>query len=206
MGRVRRLLGIGRRAARDARRVAVGREPLRVDLVGLARAAYVGAGEAPIVVIGDSLAERAPWSAMLDRPCANRGFAGMRIAEVAEWARSCVPPSAERVLVWARTNDALDERPGDAILADVDHLVEVVRSCAATATIHVLTLPPLGPLHIDAVQLFNQHVRQLEVVEVVEVTSVLGTPRRRLCPDGIHVNGEGYDAVAPVLRSSLFGH
>lgn len=198
-------MGIGRRAARDVMRVMAGRDQLRADFVGLARSSYDGAGEAPIVVIGDSLAERAPWSAMLDRSCAIRGFAGMRIAEVAEWARLCVPASAERVVIWAGTNDALDERPGDAILADIDDLVEVVRSSAPTATIHVLTLPPLGPLHMDAVQLFTQHARQLEGVDVVEVTEVLRNPRRRMCPDGIHVSGEGYDAIAPVLRSSLFG-
>lgn len=188
-------------AAKRRRRAAA---PARPDLVAAARAAHPGRVESTVVALGDSQAERAPWSAMLGQLVEHRGYGGMLISEVTAWAAEALSPDVEQVVLWVGTNDAMEGRSRAEVEKDLKALLSTITAAAPDVHVIALTLPPLGT-HQDQVR---DHAELLTVlaarypVSVVDVTEMLRGPGA-LIGDGVHVSGLGYDLIAPLVRAAL---
>lgn len=157
-----------------------------------------------MVVLGDSLAERAPWSALLGVPVVNAGYGGMLTREVTEWAVEVLHPDVETVVVWVGTNDAMEAYSRERVAADQRALVDTIRESSPAARIICLTLPPLGA-HAQQVEEHAAVLAQLADEGSLTVADV--TPRLRsagmLIGDGVHISGRGYEVVGHAMREAL---
>ena len=152
-------------------------------------------GEAT-VLIGDSQIERGPWSEVLDAPVAVRGQGGMLIAEVTATVPDTVPGDAERVIVWAGSNDALHEHTPAEAGEDMTELLAAVRAAAPDAELVVLSLPPLEWADVTDMNASLEAAASSAGATWVDVTPALGG---LLADDGVHLTGAGYEAVAEQL-------
>lgn len=204
MGLVAKLRHLKHRAFVAAKRRRRAAAPARPDLVAAARAAHPDAVEGTVVALGDSLAERAPWSAMIGQAVAHRGYGGMLISEVTTWAAETLGPGLEQVVLWVGTNDAMEARPRDEVRTDLEALFRTITTAAPGVHVAALTLPPLGT-HQEQVRdhaELLEHLAAQYPVTVVDVTDVLRAPGA-LIGDGVHVSGRGYDLIAPLVRAAL---
>ena len=152
---------------------------------------------AATVAIGDSYAERGPWAEVLGEPVAVRGQGGALIAEVTQWADT-VPSDAERVIIWAGTNDALHGYGSAEAEEDMKALITAVNAAAPGAEVVVLGIPPLewadpSPVNVG-------------LAAAAEQTGATWVPTDMLdgylADDGVHVTGAGYAQVASTLQTS----
>ncbi|MCZ4325216.1 GDSL-type esterase/lipase family protein [Brachybacterium paraconglomeratum] len=154
-------------------------------------------GEAT-VLIGDSQVERGPWSEVLDAPVALRGQGGMLIAEVTATAPDTIPEGAERVIIWAGSNDALHERTPAEAGADMTELLAAVEAAAPGAELVVLSLPPLEWVDVTDTNTALETAAADAGATWVDVTPALNG---LLADDGVHLTGPGYEVVADALRT-----
>ena len=204
MGPVAMLRQVKHRAFVAAKRRRLAAAPARPDLVAAARAAHPGRAESAVVALGDSQAERAPWSAMLGLPVEHLGYGGMLISEVTAWVAETLRPDAELVVLWVGTNDAMEARPRDEVRTDLEALFRTITTVAPGVHVVALTLPPLGT-HQEQVRdhaELLEHLAAQYPVTVVDVTDALRAPGA-LIGDGVHVSGRGYDLIAPIVRAAL---
>lgn len=152
----------------------------------------------PTVLIGDSQIERGPWSEVLDTPVAVRGQGGMLIAEVTATVPDTVPGDAERVIVWAGSNDALHERTPDQAGEDMTSLLTAIESASPDAELVVLSLPPLEWADVTDTNAALETAASGAGATWVDVTPALDG---LLADDGVHLTGQGYEVVAEALRT-----
>ncbi len=154
-------------------------------------------GEAT-VLIGDSQIERGPWSEVLDAPVAVRGQGGMLLDEVTATVPETVHGDAERVIVWAGSNDVLHERTPDDAGRDMGELLAAVEDAAPGAELVVLSLPPLEWGDVTATNIALGAAAERAGATWVDVTPALDG---QLADDGVHLTGAGYEAVAEALAA-----
>ena len=148
------------------------------------------------MVVGDSHAEYGPWSELLGEPVAVRGQAGATTVEVTGWADG-VPDSAERVIVFAGSNDVLRG-------AEPAHLRQDAEALYRSLPGHVVAVgvPPLVGLEAEAAEA-NAVLRDAATAagaEWVDPTAALSGPGL-VRHDGVHLTGDGYEALADLLRT-----
>ena len=152
----------------------------------------------PTVLIGDSQIERGPWSEVLDTPVAVRGQGGMLIAEVTATVPDTIPADAERVVVWAGSNDALHERTPAEAGGDMTELLTAVAAAVPGAELVVLSLPPLEWADVTDTNAALETAASGAGATWVDVTPALDG---LLADDGVHLTGQGYEVVAEALRT-----
>lgn len=150
------------------------------------------------VLIGDSQIERGPWSEVLDEPVAVRGQGGILIAEVTATVPGTVTGDAERVIVWAGSNDALHEHTPAEAGEDMTALLAAARAAAPGAELVVLSLPPLEWIDVTDMNASLEAAASSAGATWVDVTPALDG---LLTDDGVHLTGDGYEAVAEALRT-----
>ena len=159
---------------------------------------FTGLEGEPVVLIGDSQIERGPWSEVLDTPVAVRGQGGMLIAEVTATVPDTVPGDAERVIVWAGSNDALHERTPAEAGENMTELLAAVEVAAPDAELVVLSLPPLEWVDVTDTNTALKTAASGAGATWVDVTPALDG---LLADDGVHLTGAGYEVIAEVLRT-----
>lgn len=159
---------------------------------------FTGLEGEPVVLIGDSQIERGPWSEVLDAPVAVRGQGGMLIAEVTATVPDTVPEGAERVIVWAGSNDALHEHTPAEVGEDMTALLAAVHATAPDAELVVLSLPPLEWVDVTDTNSALETAAADAGATWVDVTPALDG---LLADDGVHLTGQGYEVVAEALRT-----
>lgn len=171
-------------------------EPRRPAYEVYAEERFEGLPGAAAVVIGDSHAEYGPWAELLDEPVAVRGQAGATTAEIRGWAGG-VPPEAERVFVFAGSNDVLLGEDLTKLRADAETLYR-----SLPGEVVAVGVPPLVGLESRA-RSANDVLRdaaRAAGVEWVDPTTGLSGPGL-VRHDGVHLTGAGYEALAGLLRN-----
>lgn len=152
----------------------------------------------PVVLVGDSQIERGPWSEVLDTPVAVRGQGGMLIDEVTATAPELIPADAERIIVWAGSNDVLAEHAPGQIGEDMSELLTAVSAAAPDAELVVLSLPPLEWTDVTDANAALEAAADQAGATHLDVTPTLDG---HLADDGVHLTGAGYEVVAELLRT-----
>lgn len=171
-------------------------EPRRPAYDVYAHERFDGLPGAGTAVIGDSHAEYGPWAELLDEPVAVRGQAGATTAEIRGWAGD-VPPEAERVIVFAGSNDVLLGGGLSTLRADAEALYQ-----SPPGHVVAVGVPPLSGLE-DRAREANAVLRDAADAagaEWVDPTGSLSAPGL-MRHDGVHLTGAGYEALAGLLRN-----
>lgn len=163
-------------------------------------------------MLGDSRIAQADWAQLLGRSdVANRGISGDTTAGVLGRLSESVPASCELCVIQIGVNDLYGETP----------LPEIERNCGAifaqirqSATRRVLVTSVI--LTSDAGSAFNARITELNArlmqlanqhrCEWLDLNGALapdGALERRLSPDGLHLNADGYAIWAALLKPRL---
>lgn len=171
-------------------------EPRRPAYDFYAEERFEGLPGADTLVVGDSHAEFGPWSELLGEPVAVRGQAGATTAEIRGWVDD-VPPEAERVIVFAGSNDVLLGEDLTRLRADAEALYR-----SLPGEVVAVGVPPLVGLE-DRAREVNAVLCDAALaagVEWVDPTAALSGPGL-VRHDGVHLTGDGYEALAGLLRT-----
>ncbi|WOO97735.1 GDSL-type esterase/lipase family protein [Micrococcus terreus] len=179
-------------------------EPRRPDFAFIAEERFVGLPSAAAVLIGDSQIEDGPWSEVLERPVANRGLFGATISEIESTLRGAEPSEAHSVLIWAGTNDAVGGAGPEQIERDMRQLIAAVMSRMPRAEVFVLSLPPVE-WNTESIPRSNQALESAADHEGARWVDVTGALQGKIAHDGLHISGEGYQAVGDLLGPMLPG-
>ncbi len=171
-----------------------------------------------VVVLGDSLTERAEWWELLDRPVANRGIAGDTVERVRARLDDVVALDPRTVFVLVGINDLLAGAAPEALAARHVALVAELRRRLPRARIVVESLLPIrDELVAREAALTSATVRGANALlergataagaEWLDVAAGLadatGELDRRYAGDGVHLSAAGYRAWAAILRAHL---
>jgi len=171
-----------------------------------------------VVVVGDSLTERAEWWELLDRPVANRGIAGDTVARVRARLDDVVALDPDMVFLLVGVNDLLAGVTPEALATGHAALVAELRRRLPRARIVVESLLPIRGTRVarDAaltsatVRRANQLLRRAVAgagADWLDVHAGLadatGELDARYTIDGLHLSPAGYRVWADLLRAHL---
>lgn len=178
----------------------------------------LAAAHRDVVLVGDSLTDRGEWAELLDRPVANRGIAGDRIADVRARLDDVVALEPRVLLVLIGVNDLLAGASPEAMAAAHAALVAELRRRLSHTRIVVASLLPIR----DEVVVRDEHLTAVEIrranallqpgvtaagAEWLDLYPALADATGQLDPryttDGLHLSGAGYRAWAERLRPYL---
>jgi lysophospholipase L1-like esterase len=188
---------------------------LRMGLFDLAQI-----DSANIVMLGDSLTERGPWSEITGcAAIANRGIGGDQSSGVLRRLDGVTKLRPSAVFLMIGINDILSDVPVSAIAANVKQTVDGL--VEADARVY-LTLAL--PVTRDARKSANSKVHELNAayrrladqpnVTLVDFLDKVQTPdgalRAELSIDGVHLSAQGYriwrDSIAPLIKIHCQGN
>jgi len=171
-----------------------------------------------VVVVGDSLTERAEWWELLDRPVANRGIAGDTVARVRARLDDVVALDPGVVFLLIGVNDLLAGATPEALATGHAALVAELRRRLPRARIVVESLLPIRGTRVarDAaltsatVRRANELCRRgaaAAAADWLDLHAWLADPDGELDPryssDGLHLSGAGYRAWAAAVLPYL---
>ncbi|MDO9607224.1 MAG: GDSL-type esterase/lipase family protein [Brevundimonas sp.] len=168
--------------------------------------AAIGDG-ASVAFLGDSIVERGPWAELWpDVRVANRGVEGITVNLLPRELRS-VPRSARTVIVMAGINDLrLEEDQPNDVAKDYLTLLAGL-SAPGRQLLVVSTLPTSSETLNGQVAALNALLRaecakgSCTYIDAWPGMTANGVIRDGLTlPDGVHLSGEGYRALAPLVR------
>ena len=171
-----------------------------------------------VVVLGDSLTERAEWWELLERPVANRGVAGDTVADVRARLDDIVAIEPRVLFVLVGINDLAAGTPPDVLAMNHAGLVGELRWRLPHARIVVESLLPVrdqlvgrdDKLTTAAVRRSNQLLERAAAgagTEWLDVNAALADATGELDPryasDAVHLSPAGYRAWAAALAPFL---
>jgi lysophospholipase L1-like esterase len=171
-----------------------------------------------VVVVGDSLTERAEWWELLDRPVANRGIAGDTVDRVRARLDDVVALEPRVVFVLVGVNDLLAGATPEALAARHAALVAELRRRLPHARIVVESLLPIrdelvardAALTTAAIGRANALLARgaggagAEWLDVhAHLADASGELDPRYSSDGLHLSAAGYRVWAELLRAQL---
>lgn len=171
-----------------------------------------------VVMVGDSLTERAEWWELLDRPVANRGIAGDTVARVRARLDDVVALDPGVVFLLIGVNDLLAGATPEALATGHAALVAELRRRLPRARIVVESLLPIRDTRVarDAaltsatVRRANELLQQGAARAGAEwfdvhagLADATGELDARYTIDGLHLSPAGYRAWADLLRDHL---
>jgi lysophospholipase L1-like esterase/cell division septation protein DedD len=169
---------------------------------------------ATVVMLGDSLTERAQWSEITGCPfVANRGIGGDESAGVVRRLDDVTKLKPAAVFLMIGINDILSNVPPETIVDNVQQTIETLTK-AGTHVYLTLVLPGTSRVShkiIPKVDELNAAYRKLAAQPNVSLVDFLnkaqnqeGFLRDELSADGIHLTPKGYrlwrDAIMPLVR------
>jgi lysophospholipase L1-like esterase len=170
---------------------------------------------AKIVMLGDSLTERAPWSEITGCPSlANRGIGGDESPGVLRRLEGIIKLHPSAVFIMIGVNDVLDEVPIHTIAANVQQTIETLTK--ANIHVYLTTVLPVTSAVRHGVNVkineLNAEYRKLADhpnVSLVNFVEKMQTPdgalRDELSTDGVHLSPEGYrvwrDSIMPLIKA-----
>lgn len=183
-------------------------------------AARRAAGGGPdVVLLGDSLVDRAEWHELLGQPAANRGIAGDRIADLERRLDPALAGEPRTVFLTIGVNDLLSGRDPDAVATDHARLLAAVRARAPGARLIVTSLLPVNDalvarsgeqLVMATIAETNRRLASAAAAagaEWLELSPHLAGPDGQLLAryttDGLHLTAEGYRAWSSALAPYL---
>ena len=147
----------------------------------------------------------------------NRGFGGSQFADSARYAgRIVIPCRPKTIVIYAGDNDIAGGKTPEQVSADFDALIAAIRRSLPDVRIIVLSIKA-SPARWDKypkMQQVNVHLKEAATKDphlaYLDVGTCLfgddGKPRADLFnKDGLHLNDEGYEAWAKILRPVLAG-
>lgn len=215
------LVLLGGAAAFALRRRAAGQAPDHWTRTHLeARADHLAQLPLPpgaIVLVGDSLTERAEWRELLGRgDVYNRGIGGDTAAGVRARLAPLlkVPPRA--LILMIGINDLEAGRSTDEVRKNVDAIVAEIQRASPTTKIVIASVLPMRDVGrglgvaAEPVAALNRALEAVCAARNVEfldlrpaLTDAQGALAADATLDGVHLNGEGYARWADRLRPLL---
>lgn len=163
---------------------------------------FSGLPGAEITVIGDSQAERGPWSEVLGKPVANRGQSGKTISEVQAGLSNDLDSDTSELIIWAGTNDAIAGRTPEQIQQAMESLISEARRIAPQAKVYTLGVPlvPADKAYLDEV---NQALAVASQQKEATFIPTEATLSGYLVNDGVHVKGQGYVLLGQQIKQEM---
>ena len=161
-------------------------------------------GRFPVVVLGDSLVERADIATLCGARVLNAGIAGARVGDLLAFAPQLFAAAHPQLVivavgvndahVWGRTDPATFGR-------DYARLIQMAKTAAAT--VKVSDIAPVGAPHFARALLFDSaHIERLNRtlpalgVPVIELSNAMAKAGKPLpdayTNDGVHLTAAGY--------------
>jgi lysophospholipase L1-like esterase len=178
-----------------------------------------GGAKADVVVLGDSLTQRAEWWELLGRPVANRGIVDDTVALVRARLGDVVELRPRVLFLLVGVNDLFRGASPERLGAQHAALVREIRASLPGCRVIVESLLPLREEMLDrfSERLTNATISRANArlkdgaraagAEWVDVGSGLadasGQLDARYTSDGLHLSGAGYRAWAEALRPYL---
>lgn len=170
-----------------------------------------------IVLVGDSLTERAEWRELLGRgDVYNRGISGDTAAGVRARLAPLVKASPRALTLMIGINDLEAGRAVEAVRADVDAIVAEVQRASPTTKIVVVSVLPMRDVGrglgvaADQVAALNgalEGVCTARGAEFLDLRPTLTDGQGALAADatldGVHLTGDGYARWAAALAPRL---
>lgn len=147
----------------------------------------------------------------------NRGFGGSEIADSIRYAdRIIIPHQPKVVVVYAGDNDIAHDKSAETVLADYQKLTRKIHaSLPETRIVFVAIKPSVKRWKlVETMRKANQMIRAAAMKDArlvfVDVDKPMigsdGQPRRELFKeDGLHLNKQGYQLWAELVRPHLRG-
>ncbi|MFO0555597.1 MAG: GDSL-type esterase/lipase family protein [Polyangiaceae bacterium] len=178
----------------------------------------LGVPSGALVIVGDSISDRAEWAELLGRAdVVNRAIAGETVRGALEWIERAANPQARGLAVLLGVNDLLNGRKPAEVAVDYGALLARVRSSAPELPLLAVGVLPVrdgsagagfvSPVDIAAT---NTAIR----ASAEEHGATFADPGRDLrdssgaldadlTTDGVHLNGVGYRRLASALAPAL---
>ncbi|MCC6775208.1 MAG: hypothetical protein IT537_00995 [Hyphomicrobiales bacterium] len=153
-------------------------------------------GNAPLVLVGDSHIDLAPWGAILDRSVVNHGISGDTTDGVLERLGAVIATGAGTALLMVGINDLRRGDPVSEIAGRyrriLDRLPEMRIVSAAVLTGETIQKERARQLNQEIRSACTGKCRFLSLDDLVSD----GLLRTAFSPDRIHLNSEGYRTMA----------
>lgn len=165
------------------------------------------------VFLGDSITAMGHWAELFPGlSTTNQGVNGETISEVATRLDAAIDhPAVVSLLIGTNDLHGLGPSKEPAVIADqLEDLVQRIRQMAPEAPLLLNSVLPRSTLFKDRIQQLNQRYADIAAqtgstwIDLWPATADSdGAIRRELTRDGIHLNAEGYEVWADVLRPHL---
>lgn len=164
-----------------------------------------------IILLGDSHLEHFPLGEVFPGlPVVNRGVSASTLRDVADRVRISCGPAPALIVVHAGINDLFKHRPVERFEADLAALLDTLRTVHPRAPVLLDELLPTADRGMDGeVRRCNAVIHRLAgrygvaVLPLYAAFEQRGTIDPTLTYDGVHLNAEGYDRWAALLRPVL---
>ena len=172
-----------------------------------------------IVMLGNSLTERAAWADLLqDRLVLNRGNGGDCVAGMTARLGSIVAGKPRALFLMAGGNDLIFSRiTPEALLGQYERLLDAIHAAAPRTTVFIQSLLPLVEVQNEEffagknarIEAFNALLRDMarrRGLDYIDIRSRMvrdGKLPAEYTVDGIHLNAAGYALWVDVLRPNL---
>ena len=173
-----------------------------------------------IIMAGDSQIEMGDWYQLLDGSFAvrNCGFSRARISDVTELISAVADRNPKEVVLMCGINNLGGHDSVESCARDYEQLLLRTRSMLNPKKIIVLSVMPVRETVVDRnsqdvntqVANFNHELETIcrrDQAQFVDLSAAVGDGKHGLTPaltsDGLHLNREGYRAIAAVLTNVL---
>ena len=166
-----------------------------------------------VVMLGDSLTERAEWSELFPGSnILNRGVGGDTVPGANSRIDDYLGDKPQKLFIMFGANDLMRHAPVEAILADYRRLLKHVRDSSPATAIFVQAVLPCAQIPAIATDSLNKGLARLATetgTTFIDTSSPFrttdGKPDPRLfLQDGIHLTADGYwtwrKVIAPAIR------
>lgn len=167
------------------------------------------APDVQVVVLGDSIVERADLAAVCKAKTINAGVSGATVADLDTFARQIDPRRAPRIIVAVGINDAKAGARGDIdqVMQRYAGLIDYLQSSGAKVSVASVVSAAASEDEYDPfyVRTFNTSLRQMATargLDVIDLGRIADADRHLpagLAVDGVHLNAAGYQKWSEVL-------
>jgi lysophospholipase L1-like esterase len=170
--------------------------------------------KAQIVMIGDSLTERAPWNEMFPGvTIANRGVDGDTTTDILARMDTVLSVAPSRAFIMAGINDFHYATPVDAVAANIEQIAQQLISAGIPTTIQstIECTRKKCAAFLDRVRGLNDRLSKVATrlgVEYIDLNASMADDGGLLANysfDGVHLNGQGYRAWQRALARHIEG-